>query len=206
MSTADESIHFKNNLFKDWKPLLAANGPQRHKFEGIRQTTGPNQGLLQDQFNLSMDMAPMDQLRAQTLNDAPSPYLQMQMAGQGLKNELTLQEARKAQVAPMLGKGNAEMKAMKMMNPAQMANPQLLANEANLNLAMSGRQQQMERLRQLPGLENQVLKPQEFNIHNAMAEKEAEDVSRFQGWNEDMKAWAATNQARAQAKAGSAKK
>ena len=203
----DPNQAFQNNLFKDWKPLMGGNGPQRHRFEGIRQTEGPNKGLLKDQFNLQMDMAPMNQLREQTLNDAASPYVQMQMAGQDLKNQTAIQEARKAAPNPLLARGgNAELAAMKGLNPATAVNPLLNANQANLNVAIQGRQQQMDRLRALPGMEAQALKPQEFNITNALREKEAEDISRFQGWSEDMKAWAATQQAKATAKAGSSGK
>lgn len=202
----DQSEAFSDNLLKDLNPLFNG-GPARNRFANIRQTEGPNKGLLKDQFNLQMDMAPMNQLRAQTLNDGPSPYVQMQMGQQDLKNQTAMQEARKAQPNPLMnGKVNAELGAMKMMNPANMVNPQLQANQANLNIALQGRQQQMDRLRAMPGLENQVLKPQEFNINNALNEKTAEDMAKMGGWNEDMKAWAATQQARAQAKAGSSKK
>jgi len=208
MSTAEPTLpaQFRNNLFKDWKPLLGADGPQRAQFEGIRQTTGPNTGLLEDQFNLNFDPTAMNALRAQTLNDQASPYVQMQMAGQGMKNQIAQQEARKALPNPLLaGKGNPELKALQGMKQANV-NPLLAGNAANLNIALQGRNQQMDRLRAMPGLENQILKPQEFNITNALQQKENEDLSRFQGWNEDMKAWAATNQARATAKASSGKK
>lgn len=202
----DQTEAFKNNILAGSKALFNG-GPVRNRFAGIRQTEGPNQGLLQDQFQLQMDMAPMNQLRAQTLNDANSPYVNMQMAQQGLKNQTSIQEARKNQPNPLMGgKGNAEMKAMKMLSPAGNVNPLLAANQANQGIQMQGREQQMQRLRSLPGLENQILKPQEFNINNALNEKQAEDAAKMEGWNEDMKAWAATQQARAQAKAGSSKK
>jgi hypothetical protein len=196
----EETLQFQNNIFKDLKPVFG-NAPSRNKFEGIRKTTGPNTGLLEDQFNLNMNMDAMNALRAQTLNDQASPYVQMQMGEQGLKNQINMQEARKMG-NPLLGKGSAEMKASKMMNPAAMINPQLAANQANMDIGLKGRQQQMQRLTAMPQLENQVLAPQQFNITNAMREKEAEDIAKFQGWNEDMKAWAATKQARATAQAG----
>lgn len=204
MSTAEEAKPFQNNLFKDWKPIFGGAGPQRQRFEGIRQTEGANKGLLQDQFNLNMNMDAMNALRAQTLNDGANPYVQMQMAEQGLKNQTAMQEARKQ--VPTQMKGNAELAATRMLNPAAMVNPQIQANQAMQNIALQGREQQMQRLRALPQLENQVLAPQQFNITNAMREKEAEDISRFQGWNEDMKAWAASRQAKATAKSGSGKK
>jgi hypothetical protein len=205
MSTAEEAKPFQNNLFKDWKSIFGGAGPQRQRFEGIRQTEGANKGLLQDQFNLNMNMDAMNALRAQTLNDGANPYVQMQMAEQGLKSQTAMQEARKQGAQPQ-GKGNAELKASRMLNPAAMVNPQIQANAANMNIALQGREQQMQRLRAMPQLENQVLAPQQFNITNAMREKEAEDISRFQGWNEDMKAWAASRQAKATAKSGSGKK
>lgn len=206
MSTAEPTPQFKNNLFKDWKPLLGGNGPQRNQFEGIRQTDGANAGLLQDQFNLKMNPDAMNALRAQTLNDGASPYVQMQMAGQGLKDQVNMQEARKNAPNPLLAKGgNAELTAMRGMN-LNAVNPLLAANNAAQGIALQGREQQMQRLRALPGQENAILKPQEFNITNALREKEAEDIARQQGWAEDMKAWAATNQAKATAKAGSSKK
>lgn len=204
MSTAEEAKPFQNNLFKDWKSIFGGAGPQRQRFEGIRQTEGANKGLLQDQFNLNMNMDAMNALRAQTLNDGANPYVQMQMAEQGLKNQTAMQEARKQ--VPAQARGNAELKATRMLNPAAMVNPQIQGNQAMQNIALQGREQQMQRLRALPQLENQVLAPQQFNITNAMREKEAEDISRFQGWNEDMKAWAASRQAKATAKSGSGKK
>lgn len=192
------------NIFAANKPIFKG-GPAPASFIGIRQTEGANKGLLEDQFNLNMNMDAMNALRAQTLNDAANPYVQMQMAEQGLKNQTAMQEARKAG-AGLPKRGNAELNAMRSLNPNAIANPQIQANQAMQNIALQGREQQMQRLRAMPQLENQILAPQQFNITNAMREKEAEDIARFQGWNEQMKAWAATNQAKATARAGSGKK
>ncbi len=155
-------------------------------------------GLLPSQLQIQPNTQGMDLLRTQTLDPTRvSPWTQVQMDGQKLKSRANMDQAQR-QHSPGSSRFSGAFNRLNMA-PSKVMGQDM---DINRNLMMQAEQRRQGQLMQMPGMELDQLAPQEFNINNALSEKQAQDVAIQSDWAEKMKGWAANQQSRAMIASG----
>lgn len=179
-------------------------GPQLAAFNSLLD---PSTGRLPSNMNLSVDQTGNNMLRQQALSNDFSPWTKLAMQNQNVN-----QMNARSQSARDIAKNNLEMSkqgaspisAINAMrnNMAGMQATNKSGQDALMKLQLQDQADKSKMLMQQVQNDVNVLKPEEFNITNAINEKRAQDLNQFTNWQEQMKAWASTESAKAQINAG----
>jgi len=159
------------------------------------------------QYQSKIDTQGLDKLRGQSLSNSNSPWTSLAMQNrqaQGMEDLQQTQRGTAQQNLALMRQGNPAMGAMNAMkNSGQNYMQNRGEVRADLqNLRLQAQQDQVKNLQTQAGNELNALQPNNFNIQNSMTQKRGEDLARMSAWEEQMKAWAGTQQARATIDAG----
>lgn len=178
-------------------------GPEAPEYSSLRTSAGTMAPNLQLQANQTGN----NMLRQQALSTNYSPWAQMAMQNMGsqqaVSKEGAAREAAMNRLALAKNPGGA-MGAFQAMrgNMKSMQDAQKQNNSDMMKLKIQEQGDKTSLLKQQVANDLNALRPQEFNITNAIQDKRQQDMRDFGNWQEQMKAWAATQQARAQIEAG----
>jgi hypothetical protein len=212
-----------NALYHPNNPYFVDPGP-RPDYQGYTGIRDPNTGLLQ-QSGLNAQVGatgPGYQAFQDRALAAPgtSAWEQMALGKQQLEQQQAAQQAMQsgqARAAEARGgiarRGGLTSGAQERVAKSSMRDilgaKQTVAQggqQARADIGLNAENQRLAALSQLPGMEsqrqNQQIGVQEFNIQNALAQKQAEEQAKQQEYQQKMAAYAAAQQANAIAASG----
>lgn len=162
-----------------------------------------NTGLLPSQYQLNLDKTGLNALQNQSLVPGANPW--QGMALQGAQNQANI------------ARGDVTKNAMQFapgLSPAQRARAMIqnqTSGQANLMGTVQNNQRQIfnqaegqrqNALMALPGMQIAASAPQQFNAQNSIQQNTLGNAANLSAWQEQMKAFGASQQARAMAAAG----
>jgi hypothetical protein len=190
----DESDLIKDfgasNYIKDYRIATPYELPRKFpKFKKI--TTGG--GRLPEGLSLDYDSRALDKLSERAISQADSPWAALQRQAierqgiQGLDQATRVAQMRARAMAPKLSEEGAAVNLMReRLNLGTQAAGQTASQD--LGVTLTDTKDKFGTLKSLPGMEVMAMKPEQFNIRNAMNELRALRNYRDEAWKQGM-AW-----------------
>lgn len=128
--------------------------------------------------------------RAYALRDQPSAYTQTLMGKDEMDRQNAMEQMNR-QAMPMAG--NPLLAGMRGIQ-AKLAGQQQLAGQAQGGIydrLAADRANQIQQMKAQVGAENVAMSPEQFNIQNTLAQRQADFAAQQQSWAEKMKAYGA---------------
>lgn len=179
-------------------------GPQTASYTSLLD---PATGRMKEGLNLQVNQTGNNMLRQQALSSDFSPWAKIAMQNQATNQmgarEMTGREQAQNALA-MQKQGGGPMGALNLMrqNMSGMQATNKAGTDALMKLKLQDQADRSKMLTQQVQNDLSVLKPEEMNITNALNQKSGQDLNKHLNWQEHMKAWAATEQAKAQINSG----
>jgi hypothetical protein len=164
-------------------------------------------GNLLPQYQSTLNTQGLDQARTQALSNNFTPWQTMAMQNAQSQGQVDLGTAQK-QIAQQNMQGmRANPNTMGAINAIKNAGSTYVANTKNTQnnvqqMRLQGQQSQVANLGTQASNDVNALQPQEFNISNALDQKTQQDTASMNNYQQQMQAWGAAQQAKAQVNAG----